>query len=257
MPDFNHGATVPLGPTLSPDWNVSQYVNHYVNEALARRRAEKIAREDRQYLGMSQIADRCMRRVYLKVSGVQEPPMQGERLRALEMGHQFERMTYEWLTAAGFQILATNSQGQQFEFERLGGKIKGHIDGAIVSGPPIPQLRYPALWENKALKAKYWNAIAKHGLKKAEPIYYGQTQQYMDAAKVFNTLFSTANKDTSEILHVVVPLDMAEAQKLVERGDMLVNALDKGLIPPRISANADYYVCKQCELRDHCWGLPT
>lgn len=251
MPDLRHSAPAVV---TSPDVNISELVNHHIDAGLQRARDE---RDARGYLGMSEIPDNCMRRVFFYHSGVKRPPMPGEQMRAQAVGDAFEILTLKWIQAAGFDVRTRNSSGQQFEFSVVGGRIKGHIDGVIVGGPELPGLRYPALWENKALKAKYWNPIAKHGLKKAEPKYWGQCQEYMDVSELRSTLFSTMNKDSSQILHLVIPYVAEDAKKMADRGLMLLGAIDKRLPPPRISSNSDFYKCKQCELREYCWSLPT
>lgn len=244
----------PLVANTTVDPCVSDHVNHYINEALTRRRAAKLAIEDRNYIGMSELGDKCLRRVYYKATKVQLPPLTGERLRVFEMGHAFEAMVLDWMIAAGFDIKSRNRDGQQFEFVTAGGRIKGHIDGAIVGGPPIPMLVYPALWENKALKAKFWNAIVKHGLEKAEPSYYGQFQQYMGYGQINMGLFTTINKDTAEIYHCIIQYNGKVAQRCSDNGVSVIKSIDMGMPPPRISANSDFFICKMCEYRDHCWS---
>lgn len=256
MPDFNHEGE-PLGKSTSPDVNVSEAVNYYINHALSYRRQERLAAENRDYLGMSEIGDPCARHVFLKKLGIEGPPLNGERLRALEMGHEFEAMLLRWLIDAGFRIVTRNQEGRQFEFERENGRIKGHIDGALVGGPEIYNLRYPALWEGKALKAKFWNGIVRFGLKKAEPKYWAQIQQYQESAKVYNTLFSTINKDTAQIYHIIVPMDLADAQKYRERGSSILASIDKNLPPARIGSRPEFHICKQCEIAEACWAMPT
>lgn len=256
MLNLNHGSGSLTGEA-TVDYTVSEHVNQHINVALERRRAEKIARENRDYIGMSELGDPCFRHLYYRTIKVPELPITGERLRAFEMGDYFEKMVLDWLLAAGFDIRTRNLRGEQFEFTTAGGRIKGHIDGAIVGGPPIPGLIYPALWENKALKAKYWNAIVKHGLQKAEPKYYGQCQEYMGYSELVNTLFTTINKDTAEIYHCVIPYSVQAAQKLSDRGVTLIKAVDTRQVPARISANRDFFKCKQCELADHCWSSAT
>lgn len=263
--DFNHG-TGPIAPaenyTAAPaaavvtGGNISEYINTYVDRAMVRRREEKLAQEPRDYIGMSEIGDECLRKVYMKALKFPEPPMDGRRLRIFEMGHEFERMVYEWMLDAGFDIVAKDPHGQQFEVSQIGGRVKGHIDGILIAGPEIPGLSYPMLWENKGLAAKYWNAIVKHGVKKAEPKYYAQMQQYMPAFRHTATLFQTINKDTADLYSEVIFLDSAEGKRQADRTVRLIASIDKAVIPPRISANSDFFKCKMCELRQTCWELP-
>lgn len=256
--DLNHGSGSITGES-TVDYTVSEQVNLHVTAALYARRQQALTETPRDYVGMSELGERCLRHLYLKHMGIPEDtPLTGERLRAMEMGHFFEEMVYIWMQAAGFNILRRDKNtGKQFEFQTANGLIKGHIDGAITAGPPIPNLVYPALWENKALKAKYWNGIVKHGLQKANPEYWGQTIQYMGYSGLTNTLFSTINKDTAEIYHCVIPHQPAALQKFADRGVSLIKALQMQLIPARISANADFYICKQCDRRNACWGTAT
>ena len=74
---------------------------------------------------------------------------------------------------------ATSGQdGRQFGFTTAGGRLRGHIDGVIVAGPDIG-VRWPALWEHKALNAKSWADLVKRGLRLSKPIYFAQVQLYM------------------------------------------------------------------------------
>ena len=254
--NLNHGSGSITGEK-TVDYTVSEQVNQHITAALYARRERALAKTPRNYIGMSELGHRCLRYLYLRHMGVPEDePLTGERLRALEMGHYFEEMVYEWMVAAGFQILRRDKfTGKPFEFQAANGLIKGHIDGVIIAGPPISGLIYPAIWENKALKAKYWNAIVKHGLQKAEPAYWSQTIQYMGYSELINTLFSTINKDTAEIYHCVIPYQASALQKLADKGASLIKALQMQLIPARIAANPDFYICKQCDRREMCWKM--
>lgn len=256
MLNFNHGSG-PLNGSEDDPYNVSDTVNRYIDDGLYRRYVEKRQSEDRNYVGMSELGDRCIRRLYYRYSGAPQPPITGEKMRRFEMGHYFEELVYVWLMAAGFNIRRTDSKGNQFEFSTAGGKIKGHIDGVILSGPPVRGLIYPALWENKAIMAKYWNEIVKKGLQKAEPKYYAQTIEYMAYGELPNALFTALNKDTAEIHHKVIMPNMKDAQKYSDRGVDVIRALEAKQTPPRISAHADFFICKQCEYHDFCWSSPV
>lgn len=258
MINLNHGSGSITGEQ-TVDYTVSEQVNQHVTAALYERRQQALAETPRDYIGMSELGERCLRHLYMKHIGIAEDtPLTGERLRTMEMGHFFEEMVYIWMQSAGFNILRKDKiTGKPFEFQAANGLIKGHIDGAIISGPPIPNLVYPALWENKALKAKYWNAIVKNGLQKANPEYWAQTIQYMGYSGLGNTLFSTINKDTAEIYHCVIPYQPAALQKFADRGVSLIKALQMQLMPARISASADFYICKMCDRRNTCWSTAT
>lgn len=256
--DLNHGAG-PLGGGHKQARSdiVSDEVNYHINNALYRMYYERRVNEARNYIGMSEIGHRCAREIYLAHTGAPQPPITGEKLRRFAMGHHFEQMVFEWLVAAGFKIVARDRNGNQFEFTDANGRIRGHIDGVITECPYVPNIVLPALWENKALMAKYWNQIVKHGLMKADMSYYVQIQLYMAHAGLHCCLFTTINKDTAEIHHCVIRFDPAVAQKYSDRGADIVRAIEIGNVPPRVSANPDFHVCKMCDFHKHCWSMPT
>ena len=68
----------------------------------------------------------------------------------------------------GFELSTRNKQGDQYGFEIAGGKIAGHIDGLLLSGPS--GFSYPALWECKTMNQKYWRDCVTRGLALSHPI---------------------------------------------------------------------------------------
>ena len=66
----------------------------------------------------------------------------------------------------------------RLEFEALDGWLRGHADGIFLSGPEIPGVRYPCLWEHKAINAKGWRSLEREGLAKHYPQYAAQVALY-------------------------------------------------------------------------------
>ena len=85
------------------------------------------------------------------------------RAISLQRGHFFEELSRQHLIAVGFKFASK----VRLRFEAAGGLFRGHADGILVSGPQLPDLIYPAIWEHKALKAKSWRAIERDGLDRA------------------------------------------------------------------------------------------
>ena len=119
----------------------------------------------------------------------------GAILRIFDAGHQFETLSIRWLRGAGFDLRTERADGGQFGFEAAGGKLRGHIDGVIVAGPDVG-LRWPALWEHKALNTKSWNDLVKRGLALSKPVYFAQVQLYMGYLDLETALVTALNKDT-------------------------------------------------------------
>jgi len=133
-----------------------------------------------------------------------------------------------------------------------GGRIRGHIDGVILGGPAIG-VTWPVLWEHKALNAKSWGDVVKHGVAASKPVYFAQLQIYMAYMELGAALFTALNKDTLALHHEVVPFDPAEAQTLSDKAVDVIRAAGAGELPPRIAANPDFYLCRWCAYAARCW----
>ena len=260
--DLNESGASPFGPArehVKPQ-ALAELINPYIDAALEKTRAEQ---PKRLYLGASELGEPCKRKVILGALDAVRTPLTGRKLRIFEMGHKFEDMVADWLKRAGFWVHTIDPQtGKQFEFQTAldsngHGRIQGHIDGVIDGGPRIPELPdYPWVWENKALMAKYWNAIVKKGVQIAEPKYYYQLQMYLGYFQIKVGLFTCINKDTAEIYHEIVPYVLQSAQRISDRGVELIQMLDRGEMPKRISKNRDYYLCRMCDFAESCWSMP-
>ena len=153
---------------------------------------------------------------------------------------------------AGFDLRDRNAEGTQFGFTSAGGKLRGHADGVIVAGPDIG-IRWPALWESKALGQKSWTDLVKHGLRQSKPIYFAQVQLYMAYFELEVALLTAVNRDSLALHHEAVPFDAAEAQRLSDRAVDVLRAAEARELPPRIAAQADFYLCRVCPYAARCW----
>jgi hypothetical protein len=50
-----------------------------------------------------------------------------------------------------------------------------------------------------------------------------------------------------------VPFDAAEAQRLSDRAVDILRAAEARELPPRIAAQADFYLCRFCPYAARCW----
>lgn len=251
MINLSHNSNyVPGRPGGKVAPQVGDVINQLIDEALER---ERSAQPERDYIGMSELGDECLRRVFYNAEKAPGKPFDGSKLRIFETGHLYESMVAQWLIAAGFQLW-TDDGVEQFEAETADGMIKGHIDGQLLGGPYLPGLIYPAIWENKALGSKWWRFIIKNGLQQAEPKYYGQIQLYMGYFEVQNTLFSAVNKDTEEVYWDVLKFDLAEAQRFSDRGVSVIQSLRAGVPPERLCPNPTFFQAKWCRYVDFCFG---
>ena len=153
---------------------------------------------------------------------------------------------------AGFRMVRS---GPALEFSQLDGRFKGHADGMMIAGPEVDGLAFPCLWECKGLGSKGWTKLVKEGLAKAYPVYADQVaiyQAYLDLSD-HSAIFTAANMDTMEVLHLFVPFDASRAQAASDRAVQIILADESGETLPRVGANPDDRRCRFCGHRQRCW----
>jgi hypothetical protein len=252
--DLNSGSGF-VYSALSAVCDAGVRITALIDEALE---AEDRSKPPRDYLGGSRIGEPCARRLAYEVTLTPVDDgkgFDGRLLRIFDAGHQFEDLTIRWLQAAGFDLRTRGRDGRQFGFSVAGGRLRGHIDGAIVGGPDVG-IPWPALFEHKALKQSSWTDLVKRGLSQAKPIYFAQCHLYMAYMQLGVALFTAMNKDTQELYHEVVPFDPAEAQRLSDKAVAILRTIEAEELPPRIAGNADFYLCRMCSYAGRCWEAP-
>jgi hypothetical protein len=248
--DLNHGSGFVYGGIINT--TPGDRLNALIDEALVERHRRE---QPRDYLGGSRIGEPCARKLVYEITNTPPDPgngFGGQTLRIFDAGHQFETLSVRWLRAAGFDLRTHGSDGMQFGFSAANGRIQGHIDGVIVTGPDIG-VTWPVLFEHKAVNAKSWTNIVKHGVQLSRPIYYAQLQIYMAHMDLESALFTALNKDNQALHHEIVAFDAAAAQVLSDRAVDIIRAAEAGDLPPRIAASSEFYLCRRCAYAERCW----
>ena len=249
--DLNAGCGFVYGRAAVADPAASR-LNVLIDAALV---AADRVKPSRDYLGASRIGEPCSRKLVYEIT--RTPKDDGREfaartLRIFDVGHQLEDLCVGWLRAAGFDVRTRNRAGEQFGFSIAGGRIRGHIDGAIVAGPDIG-IRWPALWEHKALGQKSWTDVVSRGVRAARPVYFAQVQLYMAYMQLPVALFTATNRDALALYHEIVPFDPAEAQALSDKAVTVIRAAEAGELLPRIADTSDFYLCRFCPYARRCW----
>ena len=253
MLDLNHGSGAVYGRLdhhREGAVAVTARVNAEIDAALLARHRRQTPRD---YLGGSRVGEPCARKLVYEITHApKDRDFDADILRVFDAGHQFEALSIRWLREAGFDLRDRGADGKQFGFVSAGGKLRGHADGVIVAGPNIG-VRWPALWEHKALGQKSWTDLVKRGLRLSKPIYFAQVQLYMAYLQIEVALLTALNRDTLALHHEAVPFDAAEAQRLSDHAVYILRAADAGELPPRIAQAADFYLCRLCPYATRCW----
>ncbi len=249
--DLNAGSRFVYGRAASPDQAATR-LNALIDSALV---AADRAKPARDYLGASRIGEPCARKLVYEITSTPKDDgreFAARTLRIFEVGHQLEDLCVGWLRSAGLDVRTRNRAGEQFGFSIADGRIRGHIDGAIVDGPDIG-IGWPALWEHKALGQKSWSDVISGGVRAARPVYLAQVQLYMAYMQLPVALFTATNRDSLALYHEIVPFDGAEAQPLSDKAVTVIRAAEAGELLPRIADTSDFYLCRFCPYAHRCW----
>lgn len=248
--------TLDFNRSIHKEQHASDLINGHVDAALRRKRDRQ---ERRQYLGASAIGGECERAIQFDYAGAPtERPFEARTLRIFDRGHVGEELARAWLLDAGYRIVQRNQRtGELFAFSQLEGRFRGHVDGVVIEAPE--GISAPAIWEAKTLGNKSWREIDKSGLRKARPAYYAQVQIYMAYLGLTENpaLFTATNADTCEQLHLLIPFDAEEAQRMSDRAVRIVRSTEAGNLLPRPFKDRSFFVCKTCGFADRCWSLPS
>ena len=229
-----------------------QDINALIEQGLQQSESRKTPRN---YLGASSLGDACDRRIQYQYLGTKaDHEFTGKQLKTFAMGHLLEDLIISWMQLVGFELSTRNKQGDQYSFEIAGGKIAGHIDGVLLSGPS--GFAYPALWECKTMNQKYWRDCVTRGLALSHPHYFAQVQLYMAYMQLDEhpALVTILNKDSSELHHEWIQFDAAIAQRYSDRAAHILKACQASEWLPRIAKDPNYFVCKSCRWQKTCWN---
>lgn len=222
-----------------------------LNQAMLNKRS---GQERRQYLGASMWGDPCDRKLgYMYHKAKPDSEFRPDTLRIFDMGHDGEDRVAEYLKLAGFELLTHGEDGKQFGFSAGGGKLKGHIDGVILSGPA--GVAWPSLWENKALNEKGFKDAVTKGIREAKPLYFAQAQVYMAYMELQVCVFTVQNRNTGEIHAEIIPFDARAAQEASDRAVRVVSSSDP-IELNKIGRESTDFRCKFCDFKGTCWAQP-
>jgi hypothetical protein len=226
------------------DQAISVAINTLIDASVA-------AEETRGYLGASAVGHPCLRRI--QFDWMVDPQHLARTRDIFDRGHYHEARTREHLIRAGFVF----APPERLAFTALGGFLSGHGDGIFLSGPRIDGLVYPSLWEHKAINQKAWQGLNRDGLKKSYPQYAAQVALYQHFLGVDEApaIFTAVNANTCERLHLLVPFDAEEAQRVIARAEAVITATRAGELLPRFTTDPNHWRCRLCGHRERCWRL--
>lgn len=211
----------------------------------------------RGYLGMSQIGDSCMRKLWYSFRFAFRVSLPGYALRCIEDGHRMEDvMANKLRTVPGLTLHTQNPRtGRQFGYSDHGGHFSGHLDGAVLGLVAAPKTWH--VWEHKSVNEKKFAALEKAKLENGElealaswdKVYFAQAQCYMHYAGLDRHYLTVTTPGGRERTSCRTHYDKTAATVLEQKALEIINAQTP---PARISENPSFYVCKMCDAHTIC-----
>jgi len=212
--------------------------------------------KQRDYLGASLIGNPCARQIWYQYNGYPKQPFEATTLMNFADGHASEDITAERLRQVpGIELITHNEQGDQFGFDMLGSKFKGHCDGFIRGLIQAPDTWH--IWEHKCSAKKKFdefvrikrNVGEKKALKNWNENYYAQAQLYMYAFDLNRHYLTVSIAGSREYNSCRTEYREDVAMRYIERADKIIQAKSE---PPRISEKSDFWLCRFCDYREIC-----
>lgn len=163
-----------------------------------------------------------------------------EVIRAKEKGKRAETSLLMWLNRSGADVT-------DLQYKAMKGNLVAKLDGIINDHTVL---------SFKTMKQTSFNAVKKHGIKKAFLPYYIQSQVEMCLTGLKETYYLIWCKNSEELYEETIQYDpsvkrhIARAKSVTEQNRT---------IPARLSENADFYLCKSlCPYTEVChFGKPV
>ena len=194
----------------------------------------------RDYLGMSQIGEECLRKLWLDMN-TPRPRMEARILRLFDMGNLIENRVIRHLKAAGFHVVC-----EQSEFRGFDGRFRGHCDGIIFG---IPESSRSHVLEIKTANDKNFAEFKKNGIANHPiygPKYSAQMQCYMGYSGIDRGLWIVENKNTSEQIMERINFNRGEFEILKAKAHRIITAQ----YPPEgISLDTTSWKCRFCDYK--------
>jgi hypothetical protein len=206
--------------------------------------------EFRRHLGASVIGRPCTRAIWYAWRWTKVEKFEGRMLRLFERGQMEEDRFIKYLRAIGCEVWPFKDEAtkKQWKVTGVDGHFGGSLDGVGRGLPDLPP-DMPFLIECKTHNNKSFEKLKEDGLQKAKWEHFIQCQTYSSKMKLPACLYMAVNKDTDELLCILVMPDIEQAQRTEDRARLIIYSHEA---PPRINKSPGYWVCKFCHFAKIC-----
>ena len=178
-------------------------------------------------------------------------PKEGRILRLFKTGDIEEARIIEDLKNIGCEVSEINpATGKQWKFWLAKGHVVVKPDGILEGIPDAPRAKHTL--ECKTSRAKDYNAILKHGLKKHKLDHFIQCQLQMHATGINRSLYVIKNKDTEDLHGIRLHHDPAFCEEVLKRAEQIIHT---DWAPPRLHDDPNKksaFHCRFCDFLGVC-----
>lgn len=213
--------------------------------------------EQRGYLGMSAIGDKCNRKGWYYFRMVTKARMKAHVIKACLRGHRNEDAQAEYLKMLpNIDLQEVDPEtGEQWEYIDIDGHFKGHMDGKILGLIQAPKTWH--VWEHKERDEKFFNKLEKLRLENEKTAlqnwdihYYAQAQCYMHYSGLKRHYLTCSKNGCRESLSVRTDYNEADAIRYIEKARRIIASQN----PPEKPgwAGSEFYLCRFCDYSEIC-----
>lgn len=206
-------------------------------------------------LSPSTLGEKCDRKLWYSFRWATKPEVfTGQKLRIFETGKLYEIRLLEYLRTSGQEVVSHEGVDAEGKPKQIGvGFARGHAYGFLDAETfNVPEARKK--WhvaELKSHKLKSYEYLVSHGVQKAKPEHYVQTQIYMDLRGRSRGQYVAVCKDDDRIHTERFDYDIELCTRVKIRAERIAFS---DWAPPRISDKPHGWPCGWCRHVDLCHG---
>lgn len=202
----------------------------------------------RPYLGMSQLGDECLRKLWFYFRWCAKDTIDGRVNRIFSVGHNAEADMIRDLESIG--VKTWDTLDAQAGFTAVNNHCRGHSDGMALGIPGAEKTIH--LLEFKTSSDKFFKTTKKKGVKEDKYVHYCQMVLYMHFSGATRALYMVYNKNTSEYYTERVEANDDLAKDLIFKAGLVITSENPNDFQKLGNGSPSFFKCRFCNFSDVC-----
>lgn len=209
----------------------------------------------RAYMGESGWGAECERQLAYDFFWATQKRFPASTLMRFEDGHRTEDLVISRLKAVkGLDLRDVSPDGSQWGVSELNGHVRGHLDGAVLGLKEAPKTWH--VLEIKCVSDKKFRQLErlklkgeKEALESWSKTYFCQAQGYMGGTGMKRHYLVVASAGGRQWQSIRTNFQPKVYKALLAKAKGIIESTD---LPPRISEDPEFFMCKWCNFSDQC-----